>query len=435
MKRSKKALLCLFLLLCITVIPVLMPMSVSALEDPGVSNTQAVYLYNIENKKAVYALNADEKVYPTSTVKLMTGIVVLENLKDRLDETVTVTEQMLSEVSGNKIKLKVGERVLVRDMLGALLVYGANDAAYVLAYTVSESLEDFVMLMNQKANEIGAYSTHYTNPTGMHDDEMFTTAKDTALISLYAYELEQFMDFAGLLKYTLPETNLSKSQTVYSRNCLLSQYYETDYYYKKARGMNAGSTVEGGYSVVTTATDGNLTYLCVVLGAQSVDGTIYSYVNATNLLEWAFDSFLYLDVLAPEQIMCDIPVTLSTSVDHVTLVARDSLSVYLPADTDIEKEITFSWTTDAEKLQAPVTKGETVGRITVLYKGEPIGSSDLITTMDIERSDMLYTFEKISEFTKSPFFIATIVSAVIFSIAYVFGKAVFLKKRSKRKYR
>lgn len=433
MKRSALCLLLIFTLLWAFLA---MPVGVSSLEDPEVSHAKSAYLYNFENKKAVYALNADEKVYPTSTVKLMTGIVALENLKDRLDETVTVTEEMLSGVVGNNIKLKAGERVLIRDMLGALIVYGANDAAFVLAHTVCESVEDFVLLMNKKANEIGAYSTHYTNPTGMHDEAMVTTARDTATIALYAYELEQFMDFAGLLKYSLPETNLSKAQTVYSRNHLISQYYETDYYYKKARGMNAGSTNEGGYCIVTTATDKDLTYLCVVLGAESVDDTIYSCVNAKNLLEWAFSSFMYLDVLAPEQIMCDIPVTLSTGTDHVTLVARDSLSVFLPSDTNIEEEITFSWTTDAKELQAPVTKGETVGRITVMYKGEPIGTSDLITTMDVERSDMLYTFEKISEFTGSPFFIATIVSAIIFSILYIFAKAFYLKKRNKkRRYR
>ena len=435
MKNLKRTLLCLFLILSMTVPALLMPLSVSALEDPVVTNTKAAYLYNIENDKAIYALNADEKVYPTSTVKLMTGIVALEAFKDRLDEKITVTKEMLSYVSGNNIGLDAGEIVAVRDMLGALLVNGANDAAYALAFATAGSVEDFVLLMNKKANEIGAHNTRYTNPTGMHDEAMVTTAQDTALIALYAYNLEQFMDFAALLKYTLPETNMDKQFTVYNRNCLLSLYYESGYFYKKARGMNAGSTYEGGYSVVTTATDGDLTYIAVVLGAEKIDGNIYSYTTATNLLEWAFDSFMYLDVLAPEQIMCEIPVTLATGVDHVTLVASDSLSVYLPTDTDIEKEITFSWTTNQEELQAPVRKGQLAGRVTVMYKGEPIGTSDLIATADIERNDMLYGLNKISEFTKSRFFIATLISAVIISIVYVFGKAILLKRRSKKRYR
>ena len=435
MKKFRKSLLCVFLVLA-TVIPMLLlPLSVNALEDPEVANAAAVYLYNMENKKAVYKLNAEEKVYPTSTVKLMTGIVALETLKDRLDEKVTVTAEMMSYVSGNNIGLEAGEIVVIKDMLGAMLVNGANDAAYVLALTCADSLELFVQLMNKRANELGAYDTHYTNPTGMHDEAMVTTAFDTALIALHAYELEQFMDFAALLRYTVEETNMSNAITVYNRNCLLSLYYEQDYFYKNARGMNAGSTFEGGYSVITTATNGDLTYLAVVLGAEKKDDKIYSYVNAANLLDWAFESFIYLDVLAPEQIMCEIPVTLATGVDHVTLVASDSLSVYLPSDTDIEKEITFSWTTNTEKLQAPVKKGQLAGRVTVLYKNKPIGTSDLISTADIERSDMLYGLNKISEFTKSKFFIATIICFVVFSIGYVFGKAFILGQRQKKRYR
>ncbi len=133
--------------------------------------------------------------------------------------------------------------------------------------------------------------------------------------------------------------------------------------------------------------------------------------------------------------MCEIPVTLATGVDHVTLVASDSLSVYLPSDTDIEKEITYSSTTNYEYLQAPVKKGQLAGRVTVLYNGEPIGTSDLISTADIERSDMLFGLHKISEFTKSKFFIATLVFIVIFSVAYVFIKAFILGRRSRKRYR
>ncbi len=435
MKLFKRSLLCIFLCIMMTVPHFICALPVSAIDEPKVEHAAAAYLYNIENDKAIYSLNADEKVYPASTVKLMTGIVALEALRERLDEKITVTGEMLSYVSGNNIGLDAGETVIIRDMLGALLVNGANDAAYALALTVSDSVEDFVLLMNKTANEIGAHDTRYTNPTGMHDEGMVTTAADTARIALYAYKLEQFMDYAALLKYTLTETNMNDKFTVYNRNCLLSLYYETGYFYKKARGMNAGSTYEGGYSVVTTATDGDLTYLCVVLGAEKIDGTIHSYTNAVNMLDWAFESYMYLDVLAPEQIMCEIPVSLATGVDHVTLVASDSLSVYLPADTDIEKEISFSWTTNQEELQAPVRKGQLAGRVTVLYNGEPIGTSDLIATADIERNDMLYGLNKISEFTKSRFFIATLISAVIISIIYVFAKAVLLKKRSKKRYR
>lgn len=408
----------------------------SALDEPQLNGAASAYLYNIENSTAVYSYKPDDTVFPTSTVKLMTGIVALELLGDRLDETVTVTTAMLAEVSGNNIKLQAGEKVKLSDMLGAMLVNGANDAAYVLAHAACGSSAEFVQRMNAKAAEIGANKTVYTNPTGIHDDRMVTTARDTCTVALTAYNTPGFMDYAELLKYTVEDTNMSSARTLYNRNCLLSLYYEQSYYYDKARGMNAGSTYEGGYCVVTTASDGALTYLAVVMDAtEDAEGNICSYTGAKSMLEWAFDAFLYLDVLSPEQTVCEIPVTLSMGVDYVTLVSKDTLSVYLPADTDIEAEIKLSWTTDSEQLQAPVTKGQAVGRVTALYKDEPIGTADLVATADISRSDMLYGLYKISQFSKSRFFIAALISAVVFSLIYVFGKAILLKKRNERKFR
>ena len=432
LKKTLSVLLSLCSIVCI--LSVFAP--VSALEEPTVYDAASAYLYNIENSRAIFSYEPDKEVYPTSTVKLMTGIVALETLSDRLDETVTVTGTMLSEVVGNNIGLQAGETVKIRDMLGALLVNGANDAAYVLAYTAAGNATEFIQKMNAKAAEIGANNTVYLNPTGMHDERMHTTARDTCTIALYAYNMPGFMEIAELLKYTVEATNYSTARTLYNRNCLLSLYYEQSYYYDKARGMNAGSTNEGGYCVVTTASDGELTYLAVVMDAEKDrSGNIQSYTNAKTLLDWAFDSYLYLDVVSPEQTVCEIPVTLSMGVDYVTLVSKDTLSVYLPADTDLEKEIKLSWTTDSGELQAPVKKDQVVGRVTALYKDEPIGTTDLIATADITRSDMLYGLYKIKEFSGSRFFIITLISAVVFAIIYVFGKAVYIKKSKKRKYR
>lgn len=410
-------------------------MPVSAEDEPQVVNAKSAYVYNLDNKKAVYSYQGDETVYPTSTVKIMTGILALEELGSRLDETITVTSEMLSEVTGNNIGLKAGEQIAVKDLIGATLVNGANDAAYALAYTVSGSASAFVQKMNARAAELGAHNTRYTNPTGIHNDNMVTTARDTCTIALYAYSMDSFMDFASSLSWTISATNTSSVRTLYNRNCLLSLYYEKDYYYKKARGMNAGSTYEGGYCVVTTATNGDLTYLAVVMNADSVDNTIYSYTNAKNLLEWAFDAFMYLDVLSPDQTVCEIPVTLATGIDYVTLVSKDTLSVFLPSDTDISKEISLSWTTETEELQAPIQKGQTVGRVTAMYNDEPIGTADLISTADISRSDMLYGLYKIGQFTKSRFFIAALVSAVILSVVYVLGTAYLRQRRKNSRYR
>ena len=120
--------------------------------------------------------------------------------------------------------------VTIDSMIRALLVNGANDAAYVLAHTISGSTEEFVTLMNTKAKELGAHHTYYTNPTGMHDENMYSTAADTAQIAKYAYSLELFMEATSSVRYVMPATNRSEARTLHNRNCLLSVYYDKNYY-------------------------------------------------------------------------------------------------------------------------------------------------------------------------------------------------------------
>ena len=117
----------------------------------------------------------------------------------------------------------------------------------------------------------------------------------------------------------------------------------------------------------------------------------------------------------------------------VNLVASDTLNIYLPADVDPETAIELSYVTYTEELQAPVTKGQVCGSVTAMYNGEILGTSDMITTADVARSELLYTFYKIEQFSKSKFFIATIVSAVILTVIYIFGNAYLRARRPKRR--
>ena len=167
-----------------------------AIDDPPeVEKCQSAYLYSFANNRVLYEYNPEKRVYPTSTVKIMTGLLALEHFAGALDTEVTVTKEMLSKVKGNKLSpsLTAGEVVTVEQMLYGCLVGGANDAAYVLAYATSGNVESFITDMNAKAALIGAYSTKYTNPTGMHDDAMYTTARDTAQIAIYAQKNEDFV--------------------------------------------------------------------------------------------------------------------------------------------------------------------------------------------------------------------------------------------------
>ena len=222
-------------------------------DPPEIQHAASAYLYNFENDRVLYEYNSSERVYPASTVKIMTAIVAFEKYSDNLDAEITVKQSMLDEVNGNRIGFQAGEVVTAREMLSCMLVNSANDAAIILANAVAGSTSDFVELMNKKAAEIGAFDTYYTNPTGMHNDAMITTAKDTAIISKYAYSVPGLIDMTSTPKYVMPATNLSDYRNIYNRNSMLSNYYSAGYYYTGTLGLNAGATSQGGYSISAVA--------------------------------------------------------------------------------------------------------------------------------------------------------------------------------------
>ncbi|NLK39634.1 MAG: D-alanyl-D-alanine carboxypeptidase [Clostridiales bacterium] len=405
---------------------------VRALDDPVVEKVQSAYLYNIENNQILYELNIHHKIYPASTVKIMTALVAEEKLSHRLDETVTITAQMLNGVTGNHIGLKNGEQISVRNLFYGLLMRGANDAAHALAFISGGSIAGFVEMMNEKASALGAANTVYKNPSGLHHDEMHTTAADTAKIALAAYQSAFIMEVSSTVKHVIPATNISEQRTLFNRNYLIAKNEEIKYYMPSARGINVGSTQEAGHCLVSTAQKDGLTYLCVVMGGAGDDNNIYSYTTGKALLSWAFNGFGYLDVIDPSKRICEIPVELSTEADYVTLVPKETLTVFLPLDIDPNSDLEYTWTVTYSKLDAPVYEGQEAGYVTISYGDRMIGSVPLVTKNSVERSDFLYVMNKIDEFSHSRFFRATLISGVCFTILYVFIKSIYRQKKNKK---
>lgn len=433
--RRAVALLTAIIMTGLLVLPVMAEETADS-DGPMVIRCQAAYLYNFENDQVIFEMNPSVEVNPASTVKLMTAIVVYDQFGDNFDTEITVTQEMLNEVSGNKIGFYVGEIVTVEQMLSCMLINSANDAAIILAHATAGDTKSFVRLMNEKASWLGAYNTYYTNPTGMYDSAMVTTARDTAIIGKYAYSLPGLIEITATPKYVMDATNVSDYRSIYNRNGLVSRYYVGEYFYSRARGMNAGATSQDNYAICAIAEDEEqgLTYLAVILGAEMDEETetIYSYTDAIELFDWAFESYGMRTVLSSSRVVCEIPVNLSATLDYVTLVPESDIVVFLPTSVDITSEVRCSYNTFADSLDAPVEAGENAGTITVLYGDTILGTCPLITTSSISRSEFLSFLARVKEFTKSRFFIGMIVSIIVISIAYVFAKAAIREKKLRR---
>ncbi len=439
--RGKRLLLffTVFLLL-----PPLFSFGASSLDLPDTPGVESVCLYNVENDAILYrkySENGDKldsgegvrPIYPASTVKIMTALIALEYMDDP-GRQITVTSEMIRDVSGNNIALKKGEVLSFGDLLSAVIVGGANDAANVLAFDIAGNQADFVRMMNRRAEEYGMTGTFYTNPYGIHNAGMVTTLDDTLTLARIACSNADFLEISSLPKITIPSTNLSVARTVYSRNPLVSRYRETRYYMEGASGLNAGSTAEGGYCLVTSYKDRGLTYICVVMGAgQDDEKRIPGYGYVPSLIEWAQKSYGYLTIRDAASPVCEIPVTLSATADRVMLRPSRKVEKYLPLDTDIGSEITVSLSLVSDSLAAPVSEGQTAGTMTLFYRGEEIGKVDLVTSNAVERSDFLYALSEIENVVSSPFFYvpAGLILLAVLVILLLVSRNRALRKRKR----
>jgi D-alanyl-D-alanine carboxypeptidase (penicillin-binding protein 5/6) len=419
----------------------LLSVGVSALDDPGVSRCRAALVYNIDNEKLLFSTGGGVPLAPASTVKLMTAVIALDYYTegDALDRQITITSEMLKNVTGNNIGLRTGEIVTARQLITALIVGGSNDAAYALAIDSYGSVENFVDAMNQRAEKLGMTGTYYTNPTGIDSEAMRTTLEDTLTVALEAYRHNTFMELAGISRYAMEPTNRTGTRYIHNRNYMISTAVTTDYYDKSVTGMSSGMTVAGGWCLVATSRKDGVTQLVIVMGGdreENADGTsgpIYSYVNARLLFDWAFEGYDYIRVLENTRMICEIPVTLGRGVDHVTLLPEQSLDLYLPTDIDVERDIVLSWALDKPSLVAPVKEGEVAGLLTLYYKDEIIGRVNLVVKNNVELYRILEILYKLRSVVESDYFRYAIVAAAVIGVLYVIIIAIVRGRRQRRR--
>ena len=395
------------------------PAPVAAAEAPPPDGEVGnVLLINLENNLILHEKSADTAIYPSSSVKIMTGLLACRALADRLDEEITITAAMLSGVEGRRMNppLADGEILTVRHLLYAAVCGGYNDAAQVVACLSSGSVAAFVEEMNREAARLSASHTRYTNPTGLHDPAMATSARDVSLIARQAYKNDLFMELSSTRTHTLPATNIAPSRSFTNRNFLISDSSQ-NYFNGYCRGMNAGMTDEGGWCVVTVCERGGTANLCVVMGGQDVatGEPIPAYIYTNRLLAWANRAYAYRTVLTSDEVLDTLPVSMTgISKSKADIVPVGDLKVYLPADADTEDGLTYITAIEGGKLIAPLSPGQVVGTVTVSYGDRVVGKADLTVTEDFAVNGFLKSLMGFREYlTSRPFLISVVLFAIM----------------------
>ena len=338
------------------------------------SETEAVYLFNADTGKTILAQNADQQQYVASLTKMMTALLLLESGKD-LNGEVTVPTAMTQEfkdiqnANGMTAGLRIGETVRRIDLLYALLVSSANDAASVIAYDVGGSVLDFVRQMNARAAELGCTGTNFTCAHGLFDYGNVSTAEDMARIAAECYKNPTFVQVSGTAAYTMPATNLHQNErTINSTNPLTdtgSEFYRS--YIKCVKG---GFTTLAGRCAVAFAEQGGHTYGLVILHADNAS----LYAECDQLLDWAFESFSDRPLVDTETELTTIDLTKCRAQPTAALYAAAPVSGYGHADDVVSYAFDLP-----ESIPATVKNGQKVGTATVYLDGYEVGTVDLVT--------------------------------------------------------
>lgn len=381
MRNTKSVLILLFVLIFSLLI-----CNISFASSVSVDSGAAI-LVETSTDRVLYEKNAYTKMYPASTTKIMTAILAIENCE--LTDTATVSQNALQSIPAGYVtcNLQLGEELSVEELLYALMVLSANDAAVVLAEHIAGSVESFSNMMNSKAVEIGCTNTHFVNPNGIHNDNHYSTAYDLYLMGKYGMQHETFRTLVSETAHTLPATNNYpyKDRTFTTTNELIKKNNNDradNYYYKYAIGIKTGYTSQAKNCLVAAATRDNLEFISVVLHAETnSDGLSQRYLDTINLFEYGYDNFTLTKIKEADTIVTTIEIENGTKeTKNLNLLIKDSITVINNKSTDMENllpEINLS-----ENLQAPIFEGDVIG--TIKYVVDDIEySSELLAGADV----------------------------------------------------
>lgn len=363
------------------------PYSVDALvtvSDKGkmLDTAKAVILYERNSDSMVYTYQPDRQIYPSSMVKLMTVLLAIE--KANLQDTVRVTMRALSlmEVGSVSAGLVAGEELSLEALLYCTMAASANDAAIMVAEYVGGSEEDFVVMMNQRAAELGMTQTKYTNSHGLHDPNSVTTARDICRLLDYALDNETFRAMFDATEYTIPATNKSEARTIVTTNHFTSKATIKKYYDERVTGGKTGSTNEAGRCLAITAEGEGMELLSIVMGAQPTyepDGvnlaTFGSFEETKELLDYAFENYSCRQLLYQGQALVQYPVT--GGGNHVVAGPAETRYAVLPKGTEM-KDLTWIYGDAVGAVSAPVEAGTALSSVQVWHGSKCMAYAELV---------------------------------------------------------
>ncbi|HWQ78588.1 MAG TPA: D-alanyl-D-alanine carboxypeptidase family protein, partial [Anaerovoracaceae bacterium] len=398
--------------------------------DPPAILAETAIVIDVKTGQILYDKNMHGQREPASTTKVITALLALENLD--FGQTVTIDAET-PFTGGSRIYLLEGEQITVEQLMYALLLESANDAAVALGKEIAGSVSAFADMMNKKAAELGAQNTHFVNPNGLHEEGHLTTAYDLAMIAREAMKNEEFRKLVMTYRHEIPATNKQPERYMYNTNRLI--YDEVTKVmvngerrpakYEGVTGIKTGYTPEAGGCLIAGAIRGDTELISVVM--KSTDEGRFG--DSIALLDYAFENYKTVKTIDSGMILGEIPVKRG-SVQKVQVATAKEAYATLPVEAS-SSLVTTKVTLD-ETVQAPVAKGQKVGFVEIYAGDQLIGTVDAVTTDGIPEGGVLSVIGISDETSKV---IERAFAAVVIFIILLFAAYVALKRRQIRRRR
>lgn len=347
-------------------------------DDPLKLQSKAAILIDAATGQVLYEKNVHEKLPIASITKIMTMDLIMEALdagRIKPTDIVRVSKDAAS-LGGSQIWLEEGETMTVDELMKAIAVNSANDAAAAMAEYIAGTVDAFVKMMNDKAKALGMNDTNFVNPHGLHDENHYSSAYDVALMS------RDLVRHEGIFKYTsIWMDSLRNGKTQLANTNKLIRTYGAD-------GLKTGSTDAAKYCISATAKKNGMRLIAVILGGPT---SKVRFDEAAKLLDYGFNTFTVKEIVKKGEILGTVKVTKGKE-ESVKGVAADNLNVFLKKTdaASVQKRVELP-----EAMEAPVSTAQKIGRVVAIKDGKEVGSVDINADKAVERAGIIDMLKKL----------------------------------------
>ena len=363
----KKIMFCMLrravaIMLCLSSVIPILRINVDAASDFSV-NAKASVIYDPESDTILYAKNENARLPMASTTKIMTALVAIE--RENLNKKIKVDPRAIG-VEGSSAYLREGEEFTLRELLYALMLRSANDAAEAIAYAIADGIEEFALIMNEKAAALGLRDTHFTNPHGLDDGEHYTTALELAKITAAALEYPEFREIVSTKTKRVEKEGLTRLFA--NHNKMLSKY-------NGCIGVKTGYTQKSGRCLVSAAERDGIRLIAVTLSCPD------DWHEHEKMLDFGFSQLERVTVVSKNEFMRSAIV--KDGVTSSVKLGIDSDITIIKKNTDDLPKIDIDI---PQILNAPVELGDAVGKIRLTYPDGHIEEFDVIALENIKKA-------------------------------------------------